>query len=72
MPAALSMARRIADNAPLSVRAGKALVHETAERGLRESFDAGDRFFEAAYLSEDAQEGPRAFREKRRPDWQGR
>lgn len=72
MPAALAMARRIADNAPLSVRAGKAMVYDTAERSLRDAFDAGDRFFEAAYLSEDAQEGPRAFREKRRPNWQGR
>jgi enoyl-CoA hydratase/carnithine racemase len=72
MPAALAMARRIADNAPLSVRAGKAMVYDTAERGLRDAFDAGDRFYEAAYLSEDAQEGPRAFREKRRPNWQGR
>lgn len=72
LPAALAMARRIAENAPLSVRAGKAMVYESAERGLQGALAAGDRFFEAAYLSEDAQEGPRAFREKRRPNWQGR
>lgn len=72
LPTALAMARRIAANAPLSVRAGKAMVYECAEVGLRDAYAAGDRFFEPAYLSEDAQEGPRAFREKRPPNWQGR
>ena len=28
--------------------------------------------FDSVYLSEDAQEGPRAFAEKRAPQWQGR
>lgn len=66
------LARRIAANAPLSVRAGKAMVYEAAERGRSGGFSAGARFYEAAYLSEDAQEGPRAFREKREPNWQGK
>lgn len=69
---AQAMARRIADNAPLSVRAAKAMVYEAAERGRSGGFAAGDRHYEAAYLSEDAQEGPRAFREKRKPNWQGK
>ena len=67
-----AMAQKIAGNAPLSVRAGKAMVYEAAERGRSGGFAAGDRFYEAAYLSEDAQEGPRAFREKRPPQWKGR
>jgi len=69
---AQSMAQRIADNAPLSVRAGKAMVYEAAEQGRTGALLAGDRFYEAAYKSEDAQEGPRAFRDKRRPVWKGR
>jgi enoyl-CoA hydratase/carnithine racemase len=67
-----SIAMRIAANAPLSVRAGKAMVHEIAARGLRDAFDVAERLFEPAYRSADAQEGPRAFREKREPRWQGR
>jgi enoyl-CoA hydratase/carnithine racemase len=70
--AAHTMAQRIADNAPLSVRAGKAMVYEAAEQGRAGALQAGDRFYEAAYKSEDAQEGPRAFREKRKPMWKGR
>jgi enoyl-CoA hydratase/carnithine racemase len=67
-----AMALRIADNAPLSVRASKAMVYAAAERGWAAGLDEGDRLFEPVYLSEDAQEGPRAFREKRAPKWTGR
>jgi enoyl-CoA hydratase/carnithine racemase len=66
------MALQIAANAPLSVRASKALVYAAAERGLQAALDEGERLFESVYRSEDAQEGPRAFREKRAPRWQGR
>lgn len=70
--AALAMARTIADNAPLSVRAAKALVFASADLGWEEGLDEGDRIYEPVYLSEDGQEGPRAFREKRKPVWKGR
>ena len=66
------VAMRIAENAPLSVRAGKALVYASAELGWHEALDEGDRLFEPVYKSQDAQEGPRAFREKRKPRWSGR
>jgi len=67
-----AMALRIAGNAPLSVRASKAMVYAAAERGWAAGLDEGDRLFEPVYLSADAQEGPRAFREKRAPKWSGR
>ena len=70
--AADTLARRIADNAPLAVRAGKAMVYAAAELGWSAALDQGYRIFEPVYLSDDAQEGPRAFKEKRSPRWQGR
>jgi enoyl-CoA hydratase/carnithine racemase len=69
---AQDVAVTIAANAPLSVRASKALVHAVAELGEQAAWDEGNRLFEPAYLSEDAQEGPRAFREKRPPVWKAR
>ena len=67
-----AMARAIADNAPLSVRAGKRMVYDSASLGWEDGLDAADRLWEHVYLSQDGQEGPRAFREKRKPVWEGR
>lgn len=69
---AQALAERIAANAPLSVRAGKAMVYQTRDLPRAESFARAEALFEPTYLSEDAQEGPRAFREKRPPRWTGR
>lgn len=70
--AAASMAQGIAANAPLSVRAAKSLVYLSAEHGWSAALDAADDLYEPVYLSEDAQEGPRSFQEKRKPVWQNR
>ena len=39
---------------------------------LVQALDGADRIWEPVYLSEDAQEGPRAFLERRRAVWKGR
>jgi len=70
--AAQAMAERIAANAPLSVLAGKRTVSLIAEHPLSRAFQAADDLWEPVYLSEDAQEGPAAFRDKRPPAWKGR
>ena len=70
--AAQAMAQTIAANAPLSVRAAKSLVYLSAEHGWSAALDAADELYEPVYFSEDGQEGPRAFAEKRAPRWQGR
>ena len=69
---AREMAGVIAANAPLSVRAGKTMVYAAAEAGWSKALAEGDRIFEHVYMSEDAQEGPLAFKEKRKPVWKAR
>ena len=70
--AAQRMAERIAANAPLSVLAAKQTVRLIAEHPLSEAYTEAERIWEPVYRSEDAQEGPAAFRDKRRPAWKGR
>jgi enoyl-CoA hydratase/carnithine racemase len=70
--AAQELAETIAANAPLSVRAAKATVYLSAERSRTEAWAEAERLWEPVYLSEDAQEGPRAFLEGRAPQWRGR
>ena len=69
---AQALARVISRNAPLSVRAAKRMVYAVAGTSLASALDEGDRVWQSVYESEDAQEGPRAFREKRAPVWSGR
>jgi enoyl-CoA hydratase/carnithine racemase len=66
------LARTVAGNAPLSVRAAKAMVYAAAGAARTAALDAADRIWEPVYLSEDAQEGPRAFAAGRTPIWRGR
>lgn len=72
MPRALAMARAIAANAPLTVKAARELVYLAGEMGRSAGLRAARHLFEPVYLSDDAQEGPRAFTEKRAPRWTGR
>ena len=68
----MKLARTIVANAPLGVKAGRKLTYMATEMGRSAAMPVGDDCFEKAYNSEDALEGPRAFREKRTPKWQGR
>ncbi len=67
-----SLAHQIIENAPLSVAAGKAMVRETLAAVLGDSQQRAKSLWDQVYLSADAQEGPRAFKEKRAPQWRGR
>jgi enoyl-CoA hydratase/carnithine racemase len=69
MPAALELASEILDGAPLSVRAARDMVMLSTEMGRSAALKAARHASEAAYRSQDAQEGPKAFAEKRRPRW---
>lgn len=69
---ALELAERIAKNAPLAVAASKQLVRETPGRTEQEFWDHQRGLSAQVFTSEDAKEGPRAFAEKRAPNWQGK
>ena len=69
---ALELAAEILDGAPLSVRAARGMVLLSTEMGRSAALCAARHASEYAYRSEDAQEGPRAFAEKRPPRWKGR
>ncbi len=72
MPRALAIAGRIAENAPLTVRAAKEMVYMTTDMGRLAGLEAARHLWHHVYSSEDAREGPRAFAEKRPPRWKGR
>jgi enoyl-CoA hydratase/carnithine racemase len=67
-----AMAEGIAANAPLSVLAGKQTAYLSTRLPKDQAFEEAERIWEPVYLSQDAQEGPAAFRDKRRPVWTGR
>jgi len=71
MPKALEMARQIVENAPLTVAAAKEIVQLATEMGRSAALRAAVHAFDHVYRSADAQEGPAAFREKRKPRWRG-
>jgi enoyl-CoA hydratase/carnithine racemase len=72
MTAALALATEILDGAPLSVQAAREMVMLSTEMGRTAALRAARHVSERVYRSEDAQEGPKAFAEKRRPQWKNR
>jgi len=65
-------ARIIADNGPLAVTAIKKAVLTNIGLTLAEGLAKEMEIAFPVFMSEDAKEGPRAFKEKRKPQFQGR
>ncbi|RJG04442.1 enoyl-CoA hydratase/isomerase family protein [Noviherbaspirillum sedimenti] len=69
---ALQLAQQIRANAPLSVEAGKRSILTAMSVGCDTGLEMAWQIYRPAYASDDAQEGARAFAEKRAPRWTGR
>ncbi|WP_326733695.1 crotonase/enoyl-CoA hydratase family protein [Streptomyces sp. NBC_01022] len=69
---ALALARAIAANGPLAVRASKAIVVDSADWPAGEVWDRNRAACAPVFASGDAKEGARAFAEKRAPVWGSR
>jgi len=69
---AVSLADRIAANAPLAVRYSKSVMKQAAEVSEAEGWKLNAEAVGVVFSSADAMEGPIAFAEKRPPNWQGK
>lgn len=69
---ARELAAKIAANGPLAVRASKQVMVESPAWAPDEKFAKQWEILDPVFSSEDAQEGSRAFAEKRAPNWKGK
>jgi enoyl-CoA hydratase len=72
MPSTLAIARRIAENAPLSVRQAKHSIHQGLQMDINTALLFEIEAYQRMVKSEDRVEGVRAFNEKRKPVFKGR
>jgi enoyl-CoA hydratase len=71
LEAAMRLARRVSENAPLAVAASKVLVRQALDGSEEEFWAVQKPLMQHVFSSDDAKEGPRAFAEQRDPDWSG-
>jgi enoyl-CoA hydratase len=72
LDAALALAERIAANAPLAVRESRQVVAAALTTDDETLWNMGFAAMARLAGTEDFAEGPRAFIEKRPPEWKGR
>jgi 2-(1,2-epoxy-1,2-dihydrophenyl)acetyl-CoA isomerase len=72
MPAALALARTIAEGPPLAIRLAKRSLYHNETADLRTALEVETFAQNVCYDTEDAAEGARAFVEKRPPVFRGR
>ncbi|TYK43665.1 crotonase/enoyl-CoA hydratase family protein [Actinomadura decatromicini] len=71
LDAARELAARMAENAPLALAATKRVILESADWTADEMWQKQQEITLPVFTSKDAQEGPAAFAQKRKPNWSG-
>ena len=71
MTEAMTMAQQIADNAPLAVQYFKELAYRGQNMSTQDISSLTYHMYDQLLATEDSKEGPKAFAEKRKPNWQG-
>jgi enoyl-CoA hydratase len=71
MDEALAMAGQIVENAPLAVQYFKELAYRGLNMSTQDVSSLTYHMYDQLLTTEDSKEGPRAFAEKRKPNWQG-
>ena len=69
---AIDLANIIAQNGPMAVRATKQIIEQSRDWTNSDQFQRMREIYEPVRSSADAKEGALAFKEKRKPVWQGR
>ena len=72
MQEATAFAREIANGPAVAIQLTKRLAYRSQSVGLHEALEMAEHAMVIARTTEDAKEGPRAFVEKRAPEFQGR
>jgi enoyl-CoA hydratase/carnithine racemase len=72
MEETLTMAGQIAENAPLAVQYFKELAYRGLNMSTQDISSLTYHMYDQLLTTEDSKEGPRAFAEKRKPQWKGR
>jgi enoyl-CoA hydratase len=68
---AIGLAERISENAPLATAASKRLIKAAVDLPERHFYSLQNELMGEVFSSNDSMEGPRAFAEKRPPEWTG-
>jgi len=72
LEAATALARTIAANGPIAVKASKQVVQQSQDWSLADTFARQQPFLDTVFGSSDSIEGAKAFAEKRPPVWKGK
>lgn len=72
LPATYAFARRLADGPPVAIRLIKRAVHQSARTDLRTALDLISSHQAVVQSTRDSQEAYAAFRQKRKPVFEGR